>query len=45
MIDAASPPKRLWIVQASDHRFSDNPAALERALIEAVTWVTGNSPR
>ena len=45
VIDAASPPKRLWIVQASDHRFSDNPAALERALIEAVTWVTGNSPR
>ena len=45
VIDAASPPKRLWIVQASDHRFSDNPAALEQALIEAVAWVTGNSPR
>jgi fermentation-respiration switch protein FrsA (DUF1100 family) len=45
VIDAARPPKRLWIVQASDHRFSDNQAELERALIEAVSWVTSNAPR
>jgi fermentation-respiration switch protein FrsA (DUF1100 family) len=45
IVDAARPPRRLWIVQASDHRFSDNQAELERALLEAVAWVTSNSPR
>jgi fermentation-respiration switch protein FrsA (DUF1100 family) len=45
VIDAARPPKRLWIVQAADHRFSDNQAELERVLLEAVAWVTSNSPR
>ena len=45
VIAAAGPPKRLWIVQASDHRFSDNQAELERVLIEAVAWVTSNAPR
>jgi fermentation-respiration switch protein FrsA (DUF1100 family) len=45
VLDAARPPKRLWIVQASDHRFSDNQAELERVLIEAIAWVTGNAPR
>jgi fermentation-respiration switch protein FrsA (DUF1100 family) len=45
VIDAARPPKRLWIVQASDHRFSDNQAELERVLLEAVAWVTSNRPR
>ena len=45
VIDAAAPPKRLWIVPASDHRFSDNAAAFERALVEAVAWVLGNGPR
>ena len=45
VIDAAKPPKRLWIVQASDHRFSDNQAEFERVLIEALAWVTSNAPR
>ena len=45
IIDAARPPRRLWVVQASDHRFSDNQAELERVLLEAVAWVTSNSPR
>jgi pimeloyl-ACP methyl ester carboxylesterase len=45
VIDAARPPKRLWIVQASDHRFSDNQAELERVLLQAVAWVTSNTPR
>jgi fermentation-respiration switch protein FrsA (DUF1100 family) len=45
VIDAARPPKRLWIVKASDHRFSDNQAELERVLLEAVAWVTSNGPR
>ena len=44
VIDAAREPKRLWIVEASDHRFSDNMAELERRLLEAVAWVTGKTP-
>ena len=44
VIDAAREPKRLWIIEASDHRFSDNMAELERRLLEAIAWVTGKSP-
>ena len=40
VLDAASEPKRLWIVKASDHRFSDNLAEFDRRLIEALAWVT-----
>jgi fermentation-respiration switch protein FrsA (DUF1100 family) len=44
VIDAAREPKRLWIIEASDHRFSDNMAELERRLLEAIAWVTSRSP-
>jgi pimeloyl-ACP methyl ester carboxylesterase len=44
VIDAAREPKRLWIIEASDHRFSDNMAELERRLLEAIAWVTSKSP-
>lgn len=37
----ARAPARVWIVPASDHRFSDNLAALDTNLIEAVDWITG----
>jgi fermentation-respiration switch protein FrsA (DUF1100 family) len=39
VLDAASEPKRLWVVQASDHRFSDNPVEFNRRLLEAIDWV------
>jgi dienelactone hydrolase len=45
VIDAAKEPKRLWIIEASDHRFSDKMAELERRLLEAIAWVTSKSPR
>jgi fermentation-respiration switch protein FrsA (DUF1100 family) len=41
----AQPPSRLWIVSASDHRFSDNAAEFDRRLIEAIEWVKLNAPR
>ena len=44
MIDAAREPKRLWIIEASDHRFSNNMTELERRLLEAIAWVTSKSP-
>jgi pimeloyl-ACP methyl ester carboxylesterase len=43
ILDAANEPKRLWIVQASDHRFSDNQAEFDRRLMEAIAWVRTNA--
>jgi len=36
---AAQEPKRLWVVNASDHRFSDNLRELDERLFEALDWV------
>lgn len=32
-------PKKLWVVDASDHRFSNNLTEFDRRLIEALTWI------
>jgi hypothetical protein len=32
-------PKRMWIVEASNHRFSDNRDGLQRCLLEALDWI------
>jgi fermentation-respiration switch protein FrsA (DUF1100 family) len=45
VIDAAREPKRLWIVEASDHRFSDNLAEFDRRLLDAIAWVTSHAAR
>lgn len=39
----ASDPKKLWVIQAADHRFSDNLPELDRKLIEAMAWVKSAS--
>ncbi|MEZ5291974.1 MAG: AcvB/VirJ family lysyl-phosphatidylglycerol hydrolase [Vicinamibacterales bacterium] len=39
VLDAASEPKRLWLVPAADHRFSDNLPEFDRRLFEALAWV------
>ena len=39
LYEAAKEPKRLWLVPASDHRFSDNLAGLDRQLLDAAAWV------
>ena len=39
MMTRASDPKKLWVIEAADHRFSDNLAELDRRLLEAMTWV------
>ena len=41
----AKEPKRLWIVNASDHRFSDNEPEFDRRLLDAVEWVRDNAAR
>jgi pimeloyl-ACP methyl ester carboxylesterase len=38
---AAREPKRLWRVEASDHRFSDNLPGLDRTLLAALAWLKG----
>ena len=45
VLDAASKPKKLWIVQASNHRFSDNLAEFDRRLLEAIAWIHQNVAR
>jgi hypothetical protein len=44
VLSHASSPKRLWIVNASDHRFSDNLAEFDQRLFEALEWVRANAP-
>jgi len=43
VFDAAKEPKKLWIVKASDHRFSDNTAEFDRRLLEAIAWINQNA--
>lgn len=45
VLKAASEPKRLWIVNASDHRFSNNLEEFDRQLLEAIAWVKAHAPR
>ena len=45
VLNRAAEPKRLWIVEASDHRFSDNLPEFDRRLLEAIDWVRAHAPR
>jgi hypothetical protein len=45
MIKLGGEPKRMWVVGASDHRFSDNLFDFDQSLLEAVDWVMQNQPR
>ncbi len=45
VFDRATEPKKLWIVKASDHRFSDNLPELDRRLLEAVAWIAQHAAR
>jgi alpha-beta hydrolase superfamily lysophospholipase len=39
VFEKAKEPKRLWVVKASNHGFTDNPRDFESALAEAVAWI------
>jgi fermentation-respiration switch protein FrsA (DUF1100 family) len=41
----AGDPKKLWTIEAADHRFSNNEPEFERRLIEALTWINDHAPR
>jgi fermentation-respiration switch protein FrsA (DUF1100 family) len=40
----AREPKRLWIVNASNHRFSDNLPEFDRQLLDAIAWLKTQRP-
>jgi fermentation-respiration switch protein FrsA (DUF1100 family) len=39
VLDAASGPRRLWVVNATNHRFTGGIAEFDRRLLEAIDWV------
>ncbi len=41
MFSLAGNPKKMWVVEASNHRFSDNRSELDRCLLEALAWIHG----
>ena len=45
LMEGASEPKRLWMVTASDHRFSGNVEEFDRTLLESIEWVRRNRPQ
>jgi len=45
LLERANEPKKLWIVKASDHRFSDNLPEFDRRLLEAIAWFSENAAR
>jgi fermentation-respiration switch protein FrsA (DUF1100 family) len=40
----AREPKRLWVVEASNHRFSDNQGEFNRCLLDALAWIRSQGP-
>jgi hypothetical protein len=38
-------PRRMWVVPACDHRFSDNLSEFDQRLLEAIDWVAQHEPR
>jgi alpha-beta hydrolase superfamily lysophospholipase len=45
ILTRASEPKRLWVIDAANHRFSDNLGEFDRRLFDAIDWITTHSPR
>lgn len=35
----AGEPKRMWVIEAANHRFSDNRDELDRRVLEALQWI------
>jgi fermentation-respiration switch protein FrsA (DUF1100 family) len=45
VLDHAHEPKKLSIINAADHRFSDNLIGFDQSLLEAIDWITRHSVR
>ena len=44
-LSAAREPKKLWIVKAANHRFSDNLVQFDQQLFEAIDWLKDHQPK
>jgi alpha-beta hydrolase superfamily lysophospholipase len=44
LLQAASAPKQLWLINASNHRFEDKLEELNQRLLEAIAWVIQHTP-
>jgi fermentation-respiration switch protein FrsA (DUF1100 family) len=45
VVNSAREPKRLWIINASNHRFSSNLPEFNARLLEAIEWIGQNARR
>jgi type IV secretory pathway VirJ component len=45
ILDHASQPRQLWLVDAANHRFSNALPAFDARLLEVIEWVRRNQPR
>ena len=45
ILERASEPKRLWVIDAVNHRFSSNLSEFDARLMEAIAWVRHNQLR
>jgi alpha-beta hydrolase superfamily lysophospholipase len=45
VLERAKEPKKLWIIKAADHRFSNNLPEFDTCLLEAITWITQHSAK
>jgi type IV secretory pathway VirJ component len=39
MFAKAGEPKRMWVIEAANHRFSNNREELDRSIVEALEWI------
>jgi fermentation-respiration switch protein FrsA (DUF1100 family) len=44
MFSRASEPKRMWVVEAANHRFSNNRDELDLRMLEALRWIKTVKP-
>lgn len=44
VMSRALEPKRLWLIEAANHRFSGNEKELNQRLQEAITWIEAQHP-
>jgi hypothetical protein len=45
ILDHACEPKRLWMVDAANHRFSDKLTDFDERLREAIDWIAASAAR
>ena len=45
VFEHAHEPKQLWIIDAANHRFSNNLATFDRRLLQAIAWVARAEPK